>query len=146
MTVHYTSLFIITRFQNSLPSCCFIISYYMYPALLHKMAPFCMNTAKKSSGGGPLDPPPFKQNSFRSYYTHKYWKNHYQNIPATKYAILRTSSLQNVMQNIESHVLPPLLNPRTNPPPPLPPPLFFLLFQKFVAVEKKIFCPRFTRK
>ena len=34
------------------------------------------------------------------------------------------------MQNIESHVLPPLLNPRTNPP-------FFLLIQKFVAVENK---------
>ena len=29
----------------------------MYPSLLHKMAPFCMNTAKKSYGGGPLDPP-----------------------------------------------------------------------------------------
>ena len=36
------------------------------------------------------------------------------------------------MQNIENHVLPPLLNPRTNPPP-----LFFLLSQKFVAVENK---------
>ena len=51
-------------------------------------------------------------------HVHKYWKNHYQNIPATKYAILRAGSLQKVMQNIESHVLPPLLNPRTNPPPP----------------------------
>ena len=49
--------------------------------------------------------------------THKYWKNHYQNISATKYALLRASSLQNVMQNIESHVLPPLLNPNTTPPP-----------------------------
>ena len=28
----------------------------MYSSLLHKMAQFCMNTAKKSSGGGPLDP------------------------------------------------------------------------------------------
>ena len=55
--MYYTSLFIITRFQNSLPSCCFIISWYMYPLLLHKMAPFCMNTAKKISGWGPLDPP-----------------------------------------------------------------------------------------
>ena len=42
----------------------------MYPSLLHQMAPFCMNAAKKSSGGGPPRPP-FKQNSFRSYYTHK---------------------------------------------------------------------------
>ena len=41
-----------------------------------------MNIAKKSSGGGLLDPP-FKQNSLRSPYTYKYWKNHYQNIPAT---------------------------------------------------------------
>ena len=41
-----------------------------------------MNTAKKSSGGGPLDP--LQTNSFRSYYTHKYLKNHYQNIQATK--------------------------------------------------------------
>ena len=32
----------------------------MYPSLLHKMAPFCMNTAKKSSAGGPPDPHPFK--------------------------------------------------------------------------------------
>ena len=31
------------------------------------------------------------------------------------------------MQNTESHVLPPLLTP----------PFFFLLFQKFVAVENK---------
>ena len=84
-----------------------------------------MNTAKKVSGGGPLDP--FKQNSFRSYYTHKYWKNHYQNIPAIKYAILRASSLQNVMQNIESYVLPLLLNPI----------FFFCFFQKFVADENK---------
>ena len=73
-----------------------------------------MNSAKKSSGGGP----PFKHNSFRSYYTHIYWKNQYQNIPATKYTILHASSLQNVMQNMESQVLPPLLNPRTTPPPP----------------------------
>ena len=29
----------------------------MYPSLLHKMVPFCMNTAKKSFGGGPLDLP-----------------------------------------------------------------------------------------
>ena len=29
----------------------------MYPSLLHKMVPFCMNTAKKISGGVPLDPP-----------------------------------------------------------------------------------------
>ena len=46
-------------------------STYMYPSLLHKMAPFCMNTAKKSSGGEPLDPP-FKHNCFKAYYTHKY--------------------------------------------------------------------------
>ena len=63
-------------------------------------------------------------------------------------AILRASSLQNVMQNIENHSLPPLLNLRTDTPPP---PLFFLffyffiffffffflLFQKCVAVENK---------
>ena len=29
----------------------------MYPSLLHKMAPFCMKTAKKTSGGPPLDSP-----------------------------------------------------------------------------------------
>ena len=76
--------------------------------------------------------PPFKHNSFRSYYTHKYWKNQHQNIPATKYTILHASSLQNVMQN--------MLNPRTTPPPPPPSFLFnffFLLFKKFVAVENK---------
>ena len=82
-----------------------------------------MNTVKKSSGEDPKTP--FKQKSYRSYCTHKYWKYHYQNIPTTKYAILRASSLQNVMQNIESHVLPPPLNPRTNPPPP---PFSFLFF------------------
>ena len=29
----------------------------MYPSLLHKMAQFCMNTAKKSSGGRTPRPP-----------------------------------------------------------------------------------------
>ena len=76
--------------------------------------------------------PRFNQKSFRSYYTHKYWKNHYQNIPATKYAMLRAISLQNVMQNIESNALSPLLNPctNTNHPPPLPTPIFFFCFFK----------------
>ena len=32
-----------------------------------------MNIAKKSFGGGPLDPP-FKQNSFRSILLYTYWK------------------------------------------------------------------------
>ena len=64
-------------------------------------------------------------------------KNHYLNIPATKYAILRASSLQNVMQNMESHVLPPLLNLRTINPSPIFFFFFFLPFQKFVAVENK---------
>ena len=99
-------------------------STYMYPSLLHKMAPFCMNTTKKSSGGRHLDPPPFKHNSFKSYYTHKYLKNQYQNISATKYIIIRASSLQNVMQNIKPCPA-PLLNPRTTPPPP---PFHFILF------------------
>ena len=91
--VYNTSLFIITRFQNNLPSCCFIISQYMYQSLLHKMAPFCMNTAKKSSGGGPLDPP--SNTTLLDPVIHvNTEKNHYQNIPATKYAILRASSLQ----------------------------------------------------
>ena len=89
-----------------------------------------MNTAKKSSGGsGPLDLP-FKHNSFRSYYTHKYWKNQYQNIQATKYTLLH-ASLQNVMQNMESQVLPPLLNPRTTHPPPPPPHFYFFFFLLF---------------
>ena len=100
-----------------------------------------MNTAKKVRGRTPRHPPPFKHNSFRSYYTHKYWNNQYKNwnnqyknIPATKYAILHASSLQNVMQNMKNQVLPPLLNPRTTPPPFF---FFFLLFKKFVAVENK---------
>ena len=37
-----------------------------------------MNTAKKSSGGGP------PSNKTLLDYTHEYWKNHYQNIQATK--------------------------------------------------------------
>ena len=92
------------------------------------MAPLCMNTAIKISGGGPLAPPSNKTllDPIIQINTEKY---HYQNIPATKYAILRASSLQNIMQNIESHVLPPLLNPRTNPPPPLPP-IFCLVVSK----------------
>ena len=93
----------------------------MYPSLLHKMAPFCMNTAKKSSGGGPLDPPSNKTLLDPIIHINNK-KNHYQNIPATKYAILPASNLQNVMHNIESLVLPPLLNPSTNPP------LFFFFF------------------
>ena len=111
--------------------------YLLYPSLLHKMAPLCMNTAKKNSGQDPQSP--FKQNSFISYYTHKYWENHYQNIPATKYVILRASNLQNVMQNIESHVLPPLLNPRTNPPPPPPRnPFFFCFFKNLLRLKINI--------
>ena len=97
-----------------------------------------MNTAEKNSGEDPQIP--FKQNSFRSYHTHKYWKNHYQNIPATKYVILRASNLQNVMQNIESHVLPPLLNPRANPPPPPPrnPPVFLCFFKNLLRLKINI--------
>ena len=83
-----------------------------------------MNTAKKSSGGGPLDPP-FKHNSFRSYCTHKYRKSQYQNIPATKYTILHASSPAKRYANMESQVLPPLLNPLLYPPPP---PFFLFAF------------------
>ena len=91
-----------------------------------------MNTAKKSSGGGPLDHPPSNTTLLDPIIHINTKKNQYQNIPATKYTILHASSLQNVMQNMDSQVLPPLLNPRTNHPP-----LFFLLFKKFVAVENK---------
>ena len=95
-----------------------------------------MNTAKKNSGEDPQTP--FKQNSFRFYYTHKYWKNHYQNIPATKYAILRASNLQNVMQNIESHVLPPLYFTLALPPPsPLQSP-FFCFFKNLLRLKINI--------
>ena len=136
MNVYYTTLFIITRFQNSLPSCSFIISQYMYPSLLHKMAPFCMNTTKKSSGEGPLHPPPLIIHINTE-------KNQYLNIPATKCAILRASSLQNVMQNIESQFLPPLLNLALPPPPPI----FFFFFCFFKNLLRlKIFCPRFSWK
>ena len=95
-----------------------------------------MNTAKQTSGGEPHRPSPFKHNSFRSYYTHKYWKNQYQNIPATKYTILHASSLHNVMQNqeMESQVLPPLLNPSTSPPPLF----FFFCFLKNLLLRLKI--------
>ena len=89
----------------------------------------------KKSSGGRTPRPPFKHNSFRSYYTHKYWKNQYKNIPATKNTILHASSLQNVMQNMESQVLHPLLN--TPPPHFFSFFFFFLLFKKFVAVENK---------
>ena len=62
-----------------------------------------MNTAKKSSGGGPLDPP---SNTTLLHPTHKFRKNQTQNIPTTKYTKLHASSLQNVMQN-KSQFLPP---------------------------------------
>ena len=81
-----------------------------------------MNTAKKSSGGGPLDPPSNKTRLLVPIIHINTEKNHYQNIPATKYVILRASSLQNVMQNMESHVLPSLLNP---------PPHFFAVENKY---------------
>ena len=83
-----------------------------------------MNTAKKSSGGGPLDPP--SNTALLDPITHI---NTETITPATKYAILRASSLQSVMQNIESLVMPP----RTNPPPCY----FSCFFKKCVAVENK---------
>ena len=53
--------------------------------LLHKMAPFCMNTAKNSSGGGPLDPPSNTTLLDLHFCIHiNTKKNQYQNIPATK--------------------------------------------------------------
>ena len=86
-----------------------------------------MNTAKKKVlGRSPY--PPSNTTLFRSYYTHKYWKKQYQNIPATKYTTSHASSLQNVTQTIESQVLPPLLHPRTDTPPP---PCFFSFFNFF---------------
>ena len=103
-------------------------STYMYPSLLHNMAPLCMNTTKKSFGGRYLDPPPSNTtllNPIIHINTKK--KNQYQNISATEYIIIRASSLQNVMQNIKPCPA-PLLNPRTNPPPPPPPPFYFILF------------------
>ena len=73
----------------------------------------------------------------RSYYTNKYWKKQYQNIPATKYTILHASCLQNVMQTIESQVLPLYLTLALTPPPLPHFFFFFLLFKKIVAVENK---------
>ena len=93
-----------------------------------------MNTAKKSSGGGPLDPP-FKHNSFRSYYTHKYWTNQYQNIPATKYTILHASSLQNVMKTWKARFCPLYLTLALPPPPP--PPFFFCFL---VHLSRRLKC------
>ena len=82
-----------------------------------------MNTAKKSSGGGPLDPP--SNTTLLDPIIHiNTKKNQYQNIPATKYNILHASSLQNVMQNMESQVLPLFLTLALPTPTP-PPPLFF---------------------
>ena len=102
----------------------------MYPSFLHNMAPFCMNTTKKSSGGGPIDPPPFKQYSFRSYYTHTYWKNHYQNIPATNYVRLRYAKLRK-----------PCPAPSTKPshcPPPPSPFFFFCFFKNLLGLKINI--------
>ena len=87
-----------------------------------------MNTAKRSSGGGPLDPPSNKTLLDPIIHINTE-KNHYQNIPATKYAIVRASSLQNVMQN----TLPP-------PPPPSPPFFFFFFcfFKKMLRLKINI--------
>ena len=49
-----------------------------------------MNTAKKSSGGGPLDRPSNKTLLDPIIHINTE-NNHYQNIPATKYAILHAS-------------------------------------------------------
>ena len=55
--MYYTSVFIITRFQSTLLLFHnILVRVPIIIALLHKMAPFCMNTAKKTSGGGSLDP------------------------------------------------------------------------------------------
>ena len=98
----------------------------MYPTLLHKMAPFCMNTTKKSPGGRHLDPP--SNTTLLNPIIHiNTKKNQYQNISATKYIIIRASSLQNVMQNIKPCPL-PLLNPRTNPLP------HFILFYFIIFI------------
>ena len=90
-----------------------------------------MNTAEKSSGGGPLDPPSNTAllDPIIHINTGKINIKTFQQLNTLYYMQV----LQNVMQNMESQVLPPLLNPRTTPPPPH----FFLLFKKFVAVENK---------
>ena len=64
-----------------------------------------MNTAKKSSGGGPLDPPPLSNTTLSDPIIHINTEK--INIKTTKYTILHASSLQNVMQNMVSQVLPP---------------------------------------
>ena len=103
-------------------------STYMYPSLLHKMAPFCMNTTKKSSGGRHLDPPPPSNTTLLNPIIHINTKiNQHLNISATKYIIIRASSLQNVMQNIKPCPA-PLLNPRTNTPP------HFILFHFIIIL------------
>ena len=51
-----------------------------------------MNTAKKSSGGGPLDPPSNKTLLDPIIHINTE-KNHYQNIPATKYALVVCKTL-----------------------------------------------------
>ena len=93
---------------------------------------------KKILGEEPQTPLQTHATLFRSYYTHKYWKKQYQNIPATKYTILHASSLQNIMQTIESQVLPLYLTLALTPHPHFFFFFFFfLLFKKFVAVENK---------
>ena len=83
-----------------------------------------MNTAYKSSGGGPLDP---HQTPILHINTEKKINiKTLQQLNMLSYMLFR--SQQKFMQNIESHVLPLLLNPRITHPP------FFFAIQKFVAV------------
>ena len=130
--VYYTSLFIYNRFQNSLPSCCFIISQYMYPSLLHKMAPFSIDTAKKSSGGGPLDPPSNKTLSDPIIHinTEKITIKTFQQLN-TLYNVLVVC--KRYAKHRKLYPAPPLLNPSTNPPPP---PTFFFFYFFFFAFSK----------
>ena len=60
-----------------------------------------MNTTKKFWGRTPR-PPTFKHNSFRPYYTHKYWKINIKTFQQLNTLYLHASSLQNVMQNMET--------------------------------------------
>ena len=86
------------------------------------MAPFCMNTAKKKFWGR-TPRPPFKQNSFRSFYTH-------EKINIKTFQQLNTLYyLQVVCKTWKARSCPLYLTLALPlPPPPPPSPIFFFFF------------------
>ena len=105
------------------------------------MAPFCMNTANKSSGGGPLDPPSNTTllDPIIHINTEKINIKTFQQLN-TLYYMYMLVVCKTLCKTWKANSCPLYLTLALPPPTPPPTTIFFvlfLLFKKIVAVENK---------